>query len=168
MSTHKHQCGLITTDDKGGTELLTDFGCHHVWEHQDGTGQIKTTIEVVREHSCPACGRGPWYARYTEAPRALRALVVAAALALTQACVVVPAPHTCFANVDHLSHPLQGQPFMGHANEEGVVNIMGATCRWERGRVFMESGLSYMFNSDLYGDDFIYNGRIAVKLWEQH
>lgn len=93
-------------------------------------------------------------------------LTIVAVLAL-QGCAVMPSPQMCFANYDHVSHPRKGEPF-GPATEEGTIDSVGATCRWERGRLFMESGLSYMWpDSDLYGDDLLYNGRIGVKLWER-
>src|SRR5688500_596801 len=62
-----------------------------------------------------------------------RVLTVAALLAL-QACAVGPAPTTCFANFDHLSHPLLGPPF-GPSTEEGTLDSVGTTCRWEKGRM---------------------------------
>lgn len=94
----------------------------------------------------------------------MKRIFLIATLAL-QGCTTVP--NQCFASYDHLSHPRQGPPF-GPETEEGTLDTLGATCRWERGRVFFESGLSYAVpDSDLYGDDLIYNGRVAVKLWER-
>lgn len=97
----------------------------------------------------------------------LKRMMAVLALATLQACAVVPQPKTCFANYDHVSHPLQGPPF-GPPEEEGTIDSVGGTCRWERGRVFFESGLSYSWpDSDLYGDDLLFNGRIAYKIWER-
>lgn len=95
-----------------------------------------------------------------------RGLIAVSALVL-QACAVLPAPTTCFVNYDHLSHPLQGPPF-GPDTEEGTIDTVGGTCRWEKGRVFVESGLSYLWpGSDLYGDDLLFNSRVAFKIWEK-
>src|SRR5687767_5214921 len=106
MSGHKHQCGLITVDEKGTTLLLEDgYGCHHVWEHNPQGGLL--LLEKVAQHKCPKCGRGPWYAEHKET-RTAKAVLAAVALLVLQACAVVPGPTTCFANFDHLSHPLQG------------------------------------------------------------
>lgn len=165
MSNHKHQCGRITIYEHGQTILLEDgYGCQHIWEHQEAPGE--TLAEKVARHKCPNCGRGPWYARYEE-PRTTRTLVAVMAALLLQACAVAPTPDTCFANYDHVSHPLLGPPF-GPEIEEGTIDSIGTTCRWERGRVFFESGLSYMVpDSDLYGDDLLFNSRIAIKIWEK-
>lgn len=166
MSTHKHQCGLITVDKKGDTLLVPNLGCHHVWEHETGP-QEEHLSEKVARHKCPQCGMGPWYAFYNPKTRLRGVLAVAALLALN-ACAVVPPPKVCFANLDHLSHPLQGHPFMGSREEEDAVNALGTTCRWEKGRVFIESGLSYQLpGSDLYGDDLLFNSRLGVKIWER-
>lgn len=165
MST-KHQCGLITVDDKGHTFLLDDFGCHHVFKVDDEPSE--DPIDKARRHMCPKCGTGPWYTEYVDIKTA-RSVIAASILALLQACAVVPAPDTCFANYDHVSHPLLGKPF-GPESEEGTIDSVGTTCRWERkqGRVFFESGLSYMWpDSDLYGDDLLFNSRVGVKIWEK-
>lgn len=165
MSTHKHQCGLITVDEKGTTLLVPSLGCHHIWEHESGPQGEHLSDKVMR-HKCPQCGMGPFYALYNPRTR-LRGVLAAAALLALQACAVVPAPDTCFANYDHTSHPLLGKPF-GPESEEGTIDSIGGTCRWERGRVFFESGLSYMWpDSDLYGDDLLFNSRVAVKIWER-
>lgn len=165
MSTHKHQCGLITVDEKGNTELLDDFGCRYVFEHPDATS-AEALRDKVRKHHCPNCGLGPWYAEYKPASGFKRVMALLA-LATLQACAVVPSPNTCFANYDHVSHPLLGPPF-GPETEEGTIDSVGGTCRWERGRVFFESGLSYKWpDSDLYGDDLLFNSRVAVKIWEK-
>lgn len=164
MSKHKHQCGLITVDMHGNTELLADVGCGHVWEHEP---QARDTLpEKVCRHLCPNCGLGPWYAEYKPAS-GLKRVVALLALATLQACATVPSPNACFVNYDHVSHPLQGQPF-GPKTEEGTIDSIGGTCRWEKGRVFIESGLSYMWpDSDLYGDDLLFNSRVAYKIWER-
>lgn len=162
----KHQCGLITVDERGHTYLLDNLGCHRVFETKPGNPG-DGPVEKARRYMCPICGQGPWYTPYVDIKTA-RSVLAAGILALLQACSVMPAPTTCFANLDHLSHPLQGKPFMGPAIEEGTIDSVGGTCRWERGRVFFESGLSYMWpDSDLYGDDFLFNGRVAVKIWEK-
>lgn len=163
MNTHQHQCGLITVDEKGTTQLLDDIGCHHVWEHSNGEPREPLSSQA-RRHKCPKCGQGPWYAEYRVEAGAKRVLALLA-LATLQACAVVPAPTTCFASYDHVSHPLLGAPF-GPETEEGTIDSVGTTCRWERGRVFLESGLSYMVpDSDLYGDDLLFNSRVAIKIW---
>lgn len=170
MSTHKHQCGLVTIDIEGNTQLLEDFGCRHIFEHPDAPpvyGLDRMPPEMVRRHRCPNCGLGPWYAEYNSPVPKFKAVMALLALAALSGCASLPAPKTCFANYDHVSHPLQGQPF-GPKTEEGTIDSVGATCRWEKGRVFMESGLSYMWpDSDLYGDDLLFNSRIAVKIWER-
>lgn len=164
MDTHKHQCGLITVDEAGATMLLDDFGCQYIWEHDSRPGAA--LHEKVAHHMCPKCGRGPWYAAYAE-PKTTRTLVAVMAALLLQGCAVVPAPDVCFASYDHVSHPRLGPPF-GPETEEGTIDSVGTSCRWERGRVFFESGLSYMVpDSDLYGDDLLYNGRVGVKIWER-
>lgn len=164
MSSHKHQCGLFTVDEQGHTILLNELGCQHVFEHEDVPGE--TLAEKAARHKCPNCGQGPWYAPHP-APKPLRGVIAIMTALLLQGCAALPAPDMCFASYDHLSHPLQGPPF-GPELEEGTIDSVGTTCRWERGRLFFESGLSYMVpDSDLHGDDFLYNGRIGVKIWEK-
>lgn len=90
------------------------------------------------------------------------------ALVLLQGCATAPRPDRCFANLDHVSHPTRGRPFFGPATEEDAFTSIGATCRWERGRVFIESGLSYMpVYEGFYGGELLYNGRVAYMLWEK-
>lgn len=164
MSKHKHQCGLVTVDEAGATMLLEGFGCKYVWEHDDT--QAGSVFEKIARHTCPQCGLGPWYGAY-KASKAAAGLMATLTLLMLQGCAVVPAPDMCFASYDHVSHPRLGPPF-GPETEEGTIDSIGTSCRWERGRVFFESGLSYMVpDSDLYGDDFLYNGRIGVKIWER-
>lgn len=166
MSTHKHQCGLITVTEAGQTQLFEELGCGHIFEHEDMHGPTPW-VDMVRRHRCPECGLGPWYSEYVVSKTVTRTLVSVVAALLVQGCATMLAPDTCFANYDHISHPLQGKPF-GPVTEEGTIDSVGTTCRWERGRVFLESGLSYMVpDSDLYGDDFLFNSRIAVKIWER-
>lgn len=77
-------------------------------------------------------------------------------------------PNTCFVNYDHLSFPTRGHPFFGPTTEEDSVDAVGSTCRWEHGRIFIESGLSYPVpGTDLIGNDLLYQGRIAYKIWEK-
>lgn len=164
MSTHKHQCGLITINEKGDTQLFEDLGCHQVFEHESMPDA--SLSDKVRRHHCPNCGLGPWYAEYQPAAR-LRVAMALLTLATLSGCAVVPSPDQCFANYDHVSHPLQGEPF-GPKTEEGTIDSVGGTCRWERGRMFFESGLSYSWpDSDLYGDDLLFNSRVAIKIWEK-
>ncbi len=103
--------------------------------------------------------------RYYLVIRGIAIFVCFGAGGILQGCSV--APIICFMNYDHVSHPLLGVPF-GPETEEGTIDSIGTTCRWDHGRVFLESGLSYMIpDSDLYGDDFLFNSRIAVKIWER-
>lgn len=161
----KHQCGLVTVDEQGHTFLLDDFGCHRVFE-TGPAGPGDDPIDKACRHMCPECGRGPWYTPYVDIKTA-RSVLAAGLLALLQACAIVPAPTACFANYDHVSHPLRGEPF-GPPTEEDALDSLGTTCRWEKDRLFFESGLSYMWpGSDLYGDDLLFNGRVAYKIWER-
>lgn len=96
----------------------------------------------------------------------LSALVVAGVI--LQGCMLTP-PTDLFVSYDHLSHPKQGPPF-GSRLEEGTLDSVGVTGRWDLNRrTFVEMGLSYALpDSDLYGDDLLFNGRVAYKLWSKH
>lgn len=49
---HEHQCGRISTG-------MLDFGCRHRWTH---TVKLANSMkDYVAAHSCPQCGKGPWY-----------------------------------------------------------------------------------------------------------
>jgi hypothetical protein len=86
-----------------------------------------------------------------------------AALPLT-GCITTP-PNEVFLSYDHLSHPLLGPPF-GPATDEGTLDTVGVTARWVRGKAFVETGLSYVVpGGDLYGDDFLFNGRVGYRLF---
>lgn len=78
------------------------------------------------------------------------------------------APRQIDATVTHVSHPLLGPPF-GPANEEDSLDTVGACAKWGKGRVTLEQCLGYRYaDGGFYGDDFIYEGRVSVKLWERN
>lgn len=77
------------------------------------------------------------------------------------------APNQVDACLTHVSHPLQGAPF-GPSTQEDSLDTVGACATWERGRVSFESGLGYKYKEGgFYGDDFIFQGQLKVKLWEK-
>ena len=89
-------------------------------------------------------------------------------LALTIAlsgCVTMP--KECLVDVTHISHPTLGPPF-GPESEEGTIDSFGSSCRWEADKLLAEMGLAYKIpDSDLYGNDFIFIGKVAYKIWER-
>jgi hypothetical protein len=96
----------------------------------------------------------------------MKRYILIAALAL-QGCALTP-PDLCEAGYGHLSHPTRGHPFFGPVTEEGTIDMAGPSCRWVRGRMFIESGLFYKFpDSDLYGNDLLYSGRVGFVFWKR-
>lgn len=90
--------------------------------------------------------------------------IIAIAIALGGCSVM---PKECMVDITHISHPTLGPPF-GPESEEGTIDSTGTSCRWEANRLIGEMGLSYKIpNSDLYGNDFIFIGKVAYKIWEQ-
>lgn len=87
------------------------------------------------------------------------AVLFVAVVALCSGC------STISAEVSHVSHPLRGEPF-GPATEEDTLDSVGIVARREYGRVYIEQGLAYRLrDGGFYGDDFVYTGRIGVKLY---
>lgn len=92
-----------------------------------------------------------------------RILVVAMALVALSGCSAVPRSADC--GWSHVSHPLLGPPF-GPTTEEDSLDTAGCRARWENGKAFMETGLSYRLkDGGFYGDDFIFESRVGIKLW---
>lgn len=88
----------------------------------------------------------------------LRTLFAATAVAALAGC-------TISAELAHTSHPLRGEPF-GPAYEEDTLDTIGLVARKEYGRVYVEHGLAYKWrDGGVYGDDFVYSGRIGVRLF---
>lgn len=94
----------------------------------------------------------------------MRRLVVLAAVALS-GCVTTP--DVLDAGWSHSSHPRQGRPFSPREDEDSL-DTLGLRARWENGKCFAEMGLGYMLrDGGFYGDDFIFESRVGVKLFEQ-
>jgi hypothetical protein len=94
------------------------------------------------------------------------ALLAAVAAASLSGCAVVP--DRLDACVTHVSHPLRGAPF-GPANEEDALDTVGACAEWQvSDRVTIDQSLAYKYaDGGFYGDDFVYLGRVRVKLWSK-
>lgn len=94
----------------------------------------------------------------------MRRLAILAAVALS-GCV--SAPSSVDVGWSHNSHPRQGRPF-GPPSEEDTLDILGLRARWDEGRGFAEMGLGYKLrDGGFYGDDFIFESRIGVRLFSQ-
>lgn len=96
-------------------------------------------------------------------------LTVMALLVVLAGCGSLPQamPNQVDACLTHVSHPLRGEPF-GPRSEEDSLDTIGACAQWERGRVSFDTGLGYRYrDGGFYGDDFIFEGRVSVKLWER-
>lgn len=94
----------------------------------------------------------------------MRGLILLAAITLS-GCA--SAPDTVDAGWSHSSHPRQGRPFSPREDEDSL-DTLGIRARWERGKCFAEMGLGYMLrDGGFYGDDFIFESRVGVKLFER-
>ena len=95
----------------------------------------------------------------------MRRLLVLTAVALS-GCASMP-PDSVDAGWSHDSHPRQGRPFSPREDEDSL-DTLGLRARWNRGKCFAEMGLGYMLrDGGFYGDDFIFESRIGVKLFER-
>lgn len=99
----------------------------------------------------------------------MRAYIGALALAVSAltGCASV-APSRVDACVTHVSHPLRGWP-TGPSNEEDALDTVGACADWNIGdRVTIDQSLGYKYaDGGFDGDDFVYLGRVRVKLWSK-
>lgn len=59
---HTHKCGHIDADESAKTDMLEADGCGFVWTHDEA--DIKSSAEHDAAHTCPRCGKGPWYLQY--------------------------------------------------------------------------------------------------------
>lgn len=90
-----------------------------------------------------------------------RAALVAANLIMATGCSSISIGNT------HVSHPLKGYPF-GPSNEEDTLDTFDLTGVRESGKWRVEATLGYSYtNGGFYGDDFVFIGRVAYKIWEK-
>jgi hypothetical protein len=94
----------------------------------------------------------------------MRHLVILAAVASLTGCAT--SPSTMDAGWSHVSHPKLGRPF-GPSSEEDTLDTLGLRARWDRGKCFAEMGLGYQIrDGGFYGDDFIFQSRVGVRLFD--
>lgn len=95
----------------------------------------------------------------------MKAMIVLAALTLGGCSVM---PDKAGITLDHISHPLAGWPVSASNTEDGLTQV-NALVRWQKGRVYVESGLGYNIQGrdggGFYGPAVTYTGRIGVDLW---
>lgn len=97
------------------------------------------------------------HARHTIA----RVALVAANLIMATGCSTISIGNT------HVSHPLKGYPF-GPSNEEDTLDTVDLTGVRESGPWRLEATLGYVYaDGGFYGDDFVFIGRVAYKIWEK-
>lgn len=109
------------------------------------------------------------YDRSWSAFKALGILIAALFVVLLfTGCAVMP--DKVSAEIEHVSHPLAGPPF-GPSNEEDGLSQATLTARWQKGRVYAESGLGYNLQGrnggGFYGDPLTYTGRIGYEIWSK-
>lgn len=93
----------------------------------------------------------------------MRSLLILATLAVS-GCITNP--DSVDAGWSHVSHPKLGRPF-GPSTEEDTLDTLGLRARWDRGKCFAEMGLAYRLrNGGFYGDDFIFESRMGVRLFD--
>jgi hypothetical protein len=96
----------------------------------------------------------------------MKTLIAIVATAVFSGCMSVP------DRVDldwaHVSHPLLGAPF-GPSSEEDTLDVAEISATWNRGPFFMQAGLGKrLADGGFYGDDFIFNSRVGMKLWSRN
>ena len=94
--------------------------------------------------------------------------------ALALACLMLTGcsilPNNMRAELEHNSHPLAGWPVSANDTEDGLSQA-NVIARWQKGCVYVESGLGYNLQGrdggGFYGPALTYTGRIGVELWSR-
>ena len=77
------------------------------------------------------------------------------------------APDGARIELEHISHPLVGQPFFGGPTEEDALTQANAILHWQRGRFYVEQGVGYNLlgrdGGGFYGPGFTYTARAGVS-----
>jgi hypothetical protein len=129
-----------------------------------GQGASQRTLNTVMRLRSRVITAELWVSRNRR--KTLAVLVALVLLVTCSGCVIAP-PSSVDVGWSHTSHPLRGAPF-GPANEEDSLDTLGFRTRWDSGRTFVETGLSYRLrDGGFYGDDFIFESRVGVKLWSR-